>query len=419
MQQMKKTMLIIAGVCVSSSALAGGYRVALQGQKALGMGHTGVAMTESAEVVFFNPAGMSFLETDSSFTGGITLIDSVAKYQNQDTNETAETDNPIGTPVGLYYAKKYTDKISYGLGLYTPYGNSVEWEKDWAGSHLVNNIELAAIYIQPTVSYKLNEQYSLGFGLTYVSGSVDFNRNLSPTLTDANGNRSNVSIDASNVSAWGYNIGFTAKPMNELTVGVSYRSQIDIKARNEKADFQNVPSSFPRDLSDTTYDASLVLPAELTLGVAYDINPETVLAVDINRTFWGAYESLDIQFNNDAGLSENPRNYKDVNIYRFGVQHKLNEKVVLRGGFYLDDSPIQAGYYTPETPRNDSIGYTAGATYAVSEKLELDFSFLYLTFDEFNGSYDYYFDSTGTNIPFSGDYKSTVTTLGFGLNYIF
>ena len=28
-------------------------------------------------------------------------------------------------------------------------------EDDWAGSHLVNNIDLAAIYFQPTVSVKL------------------------------------------------------------------------------------------------------------------------------------------------------------------------------------------------------------------------------------------------------------------------
>ncbi len=36
-----------------------------------------------------------------------------------------------------------------GLSVYTPYGSTVKWEDDWAGSHLVNNIELQAIYIQP------------------------------------------------------------------------------------------------------------------------------------------------------------------------------------------------------------------------------------------------------------------------------
>ena len=74
---MKTKILIVASMCMATNAFAGGYRVALQGQKALGMGHTGVAMSDSSEVVFFNPSAMSFLENDYDISGGITLIDSV------------------------------------------------------------------------------------------------------------------------------------------------------------------------------------------------------------------------------------------------------------------------------------------------------------------------------------------------------
>jgi len=77
---------------------------------------------------------------------------------------------------------------------------------------------------------------------------------------------------------------------------------------------------------------------------------------------------------------------------------------------------LQDGYFAPETPRNDSKGLTAGASYSLSQTLELDFSFLYLTFSEFNGSYDHY-DQSGTTISFAGDYKSQVLAVGFGLNY--
>jgi len=99
---MKRIILITVSMCLASSAFAGGYRVALQGQKATGMGHTGVAMTESSEVVFFNPAGMSFLQADIDMTAGVTLIDSEAIYQNELTNASAKTDNAIVTPVRFY-----------------------------------------------------------------------------------------------------------------------------------------------------------------------------------------------------------------------------------------------------------------------------------------------------------------------------
>jgi long-chain fatty acid transport protein len=418
MLHMKKRILIIATMCLSTSAFAGGYRVALQGQKALGMGHTGVAMTDSSEVVFFNPAGMSFLDTDTDIIAGITLIDSEGKYQNRDTGATSQTDNPLGTPVGIYYAKKHDDKISYGLGVYTPYGNTVEWEKDWAGSHLVNNIELKAIYIQPTISYKVSDKYSVGFGLNYVSGQVKFNRNISTSLVNASGDRSNVTIEDSGVDAWGYNVGFLANASKEISVGISYRSQVDMEARGGSANFENMPSSMQTLFADTTFNADLVLPAELTLGTTYQISPDLVLAFDINRTYWGAYDALTVQFNNAAGTSNNPRNYKDANVFRFGAQQQYNDKLVLRGGFYFDKSPIGDGYFAPETPRNDSTGLTAGASYEMSNNLELDFSFLYLMFDELNGSYDHY-DQSGSTISFGGDYTSTVTTIGFGLNYKF
>jgi long-chain fatty acid transport protein len=413
---MKRSILIIASICVSTSVFAGGYRVALQGQKTLAMGHAGVAMTESSEVVFFNPAGMVFLENDMDISGGITLIDGVTKYQNQTANAAAETDNPIGAPISFYLSKRYNQNVSYGIGVYTAYGNTVEWPTDWAGSHMVNNIELKTIYIQPTISYKFNDKYSIGFGPTYVIGKVEFNRNLSTSLVDANGNRSNVNIEASGIDAWGYNIGFLAKPNDKISFGISYRSKVDLEARGENADFENIPASLQSTFPDTTFNADLVLPAELTIGIAYNISADTVFAIDINRTYWSAYKNLDIEFNNGAGISLNPRNYQDVNIYRFGLQHKTNEKLTVRGGIYFDDSPIQDGFFTPETPRNDSIGYTAGASYKLTERLDLDFSFLYLRFKEFEGSYDH-INQSGTLISFGGDYKSVVTAVGFGLNY--
>lgn len=403
-------------MCISTSAFAGGYRVALQGQKATGMAHTGVAMADSSEVVFFNPAGMSFLESNTDMSAGVSLLDSVIKYQNQAANVSAETDNPIGTPAGGYLASKYDEKISYGLGLYTPYGNVVEWQKDWTGSHLVNNIELKAIYIQPTISYKISDEYSVGFGPTLVYGMVEFNRNLSTSLVDANNNRSNVTIKASGITAFGYNLGFFARPSEELSVGISYRSKVDMEARGESADFQNIPTSLQAIYPDTTFNADLVLPAELTIGLSYNLNAKTVLAFDINRTYWSAYKNLDVQFNNGAGLSLNPRNYSDANILRFGAQYIWDESLTVRAGIYFDDSPISDGYYTPETARADSTGLTVGASYKVSKNMELDFSYLQLIFDEFNGSYDYY-DQSGTTISFGGDYKSSVSAIGFGLNY--
>jgi long-chain fatty acid transport protein len=415
---MRKNILLLTSLCVAStSALAGGYRVAIQGQKALGMGHTGVAMSESSEVVFFNPAGMPFLSNETELTAGLTLLEGETRYQNQTTGASAKTNNRTGTPINVYLASKQDDKISTGIGVYTPYGNNVEWPTDWAGSHLVNNIDLKTVFIQPTIAYRINEQSSFGFGPVLVNGEVTFNRNLSSSLANANG-RSNVTLKETSVMAWGYNIGYMTKPADGLTLGVSYRSQVDMDARGGDATFQNIPASFAGTFppADQRFNADLILPAELTIGLSYQLSPDTVIAFDINRTDWSEYKSLDINFLNPATPdSINPRNYEDANIYRIGVQHRLNDTLTLRGGIYFDESPIPDGRFTPETARNDAVSFTGGASYKMTSNLELDFSVLIVTFDEFNGAYT----PPDPAQNFSGQYKSAAHSVGFGINYVF
>ena len=135
----------------------------------------------------------------------------------------------------------------------------------------------------------------------------------------------------------------------------------------------------------------------------------------ITDQFWGVYESLDLTFGNGA-TSINPRNYKDSSVYRFGLQYQATEKITLRAGYYHDESPVQPGFFAPETPRNDSDGFSGGLSFAITPKLAIDASFFYLRFEEVDASYDSY-QENGQNVPFSGTYKSSAFAPGLGLTY--
>lgn len=414
---MRRIVLITVSCCAFGTAHSGGYRVALQGQKALGMGHAGVAVAESAETVFFNPAGMTLLEDKASFSGGLTLVDASIEYYNADTNASAKTDTPLSTPINLYYSRKYSEQLSYGLGIYTPFGSTVEWPDDWAGSHLVNNITLSAIFVQPTVAWQFNDRYSVGLGLNYAIGGVEYNRNLGTALADAQGNRSEVTLEATGVDAFGANLGFIADINDKLKVGINYRSEILLKARGDSADFENVPASLASTFSDTQFDAEIPLPAELTLGMSYQFNDKTSMAMDLNFTDWSAYEELRIEFANDVPTSVNPRNYEDTTIFRLGVQHHRNERWTLRSGFYYDQSPVVSEYYSPDSPRNDNAAITFGATYNHTPRLAFDFSAFKLIYGEVTNTYNGFNESDGTATPFGGTYLSNAAGLGFGVSY--
>jgi long-chain fatty acid transport protein len=409
---MKKLLSFILFFLVGSTLYAGGYRVSIQGQKQLAMGHTGVAVISSAESAFFNPAGLSYLDGKLNVSFGASGIISKVKFQNTVNGYEAETDNPLSTPFNLYASYKVNDWLTAAIAVYTPYGSSVEWEKDWAGSNLINNIKLQAIFVQPTISIKVNEFLSIGGGPTYVNGSVNFNRNLDTGGGNVNGDRSNVTVDKKGISAWGYNLGVMIRPTDKLNIGFNYRSKVVVEAENGEADFENISV-----LPDGKFDAALPLPAEITLGLSYKFCKKWLFAFDYNFAEWSEYEALVVEFDNAAGTSTNLRNYSDASTFRFGLQYDVNSKWTARTGIYFDESPVEDGYFAPETPRNDSVGYTAGLSYRINDKFSVDASFLYLSFDETDNSYDYIQNPDGSYSSFGGTYKSSVFSPGIGISY--
>jgi long-chain fatty acid transport protein len=406
------TLLALAG----STAFAGGYRVSIQGQKQLAMGHTGVAVVNSAEVAFFNPAGMAYLDNKFNVSFGGNALFAETRFQNSQYNWTASTSN-LGTPFSVYATYRITDWLTAGLAIYTPYGSSVEWDQNWQGAHLVNNIDLQAIFVQPTVSIRMGEHFSIGGGPIYATGSVMFNRNLA---TPGNlSENADVTLDGKGITAWGYNVGMMFNPTDKVRLGLNYRSEIIMEARDGEATFGELPTLLENDprFNPTTFNADLPLPAEVTAGLSVQVSEKLLLAFDYNYALWNVYEALTVEFASGT-TSVNPRNYKNASTYRLGAQYNATEKFTFRAGWYFDESPVQDGYFAPETPRNDSMGFTGGLTYQVNKKLGIDFSFLYLHFDEVENSYDFY-QENGNALPFGGTYKSSVFSPGIGITYGF
>ena len=416
---MKKLVFLGLFTLMAGITYAGGYRTSLQGQRALAMGHAGVAVVNSAELVFFNPAGLVYLEDKLNVSVGAVGIISKGKYQNFTTNQESETTNDTSIVPSLYISYALNEYFALGLGVYAPYGSTISWEKDWIGSHLVNEISLSAIYINPTISIKLADVFSIGGGPLFAIGSVDFNRNLSRTLTDINGTRSNVTVEDSGISGVGYKAGFMFTPHKDFRVGMTYMSEIVLEVDSGDATFSNTPdiAGFP---DSDKFSAELPAPAELVVGLAYQVTDKFLFAFDYNRTFWSAYKSLDITFASitdpTRNPSVNPRNYKNSSVYRFGLQYDATEKITLRAGYYHDETPVQLNYFSPETPRPDADGFTGGLTFNINEHFAIDASFLYLNFEETTASYEGY-EENGVAAPFEGTYIANAFIPGIGITY--
>lgn len=404
---MKKILMTALGL-IPMLALAGGYQVNLQGTKQTGMGHLGTSFYLGASSTYFNPAMMGLDSSKFNFEVGGSAIFGTVTYQNQQTGISESTDNPVGTPFYFYGTYKINEKLSAGLGVYTPFGNSVDWGEDWSGKNLIQDISLRAIFIQPTLSYNLTDKISVGAGLTYVLGSFEINR--AAPLPIGNDNTSNLQGDETGI---GFNAGIYIQATEKLSIGLTHRSQVDIELEDGDIDFSVDPAleaSFP----DGKFSATLPLPATTTLGIAYQLNEKLLLSVEGSFVGWSTYESLDFDFETNTDRledSENPRNYEDAIIVRVGGQYMVNEALALRAGFYYDQSPVTDEYFNPETPNSDNLGFTAGLSYNINENFGVDASFLYIAGLERESEYK----PSG----FEGKYKGTVIIPGIGLNYKF
>lgn len=147
---------LLAGVL----SYAGGFRVSLQGVKQLAMAHTS-AHAEDASVAFFNPAGMSFIPSKLSIVAGGFGASNRVTFQNLNTLQTTETDNPLGTPIYAAVTYRPLEKLTVGFSFTTPFGGTIEWPNDWEGKEMVQKLELKSYYFQPMVSYKFNDWLAL------------------------------------------------------------------------------------------------------------------------------------------------------------------------------------------------------------------------------------------------------------------
>ncbi len=389
-------------------ANAGGFQVNLQGTKQTGMGHLGTSFYLGASSAYFNPAMMGMDSSKVNIEAGASGIIGFAAYQNQGTGLVERTDNPLGTPFYLYGTYKINEQFTAGLAVYTPFGNRVAWEEDWSGRYLIQDISLSAIFIQPTVSYKVNDMISVGAGFTYVMGAVEINRDLPTPI----GNDASVNLQG-DATGFGFNAGVHIQATDKLSIGITHRSQVNIQLDGGDADFTVDPaleSSFP----DTKFDSELPLPSTSSLGVAYQVNDDLLVSIEGNFVGWDAYESLDFDFEEETASlkdSENPRNYESQLIIRAGAQYSVMDNLNVRGGVYYDPSPIKDDLFNPETPNTDNLGLTLGGSYSINENLTIDASFLYIYGFERESSYE----PSG----FGGKYKTRSYIPGIGVNYKF
>lgn len=410
---MKKSIITAIGVCLALAAKAEGYQVNTLSAKQGGMGHTGVAQKLGAESVYFNPAGLGFMSSPLDLSGSFNAVIPTAKATVGDVTYT--TDNDPSTPLMLNAGFSIYDNFKAGIGLYVPYGSGINWGQSWPGAVFNQKVSLKAFTVQPTFSWKVLPNLSVGAGLMVSWGNVDLDKGLiSSTSMDKalallkmaqmipqetpsfNGTTpASVNLKGTSDVAFGYNVGIMWEPKKDWIVGANFRSKSTVKVNGGEASVSYAP--LMERLLDTeigmkmlgqlgmidkaNFSAEMPLPWVLTFGTSYKPVEKLLLALDVQLTGWSAYKSLDISFAdpNLAGFAQHlEKNYKNAWAFRLGACYSLTERLDLRAGCILDLTPVNKKYYNPETPGMTKIEPSVGLSFRPVPRLSIDMSFLYV-----------------------------------------
>ena len=407
---MKKIFLTLALIGLSTSAFAGGYRVALQGVRQAALGGTSATQTRDASVAFYNPAGLAFVDSKLSIAVGGFGVKTDVKWQDPTTLQKAETDSKLGTPMYFAVSYKPVDDLAVGVSVTTPFGSSVTWPEDWQNKSNITHIDLKAFNIQPTVAYRFADWFSLGIGFIYTHGTAKLEK-----VQTVTGNDIKLKLEDKDAHGLGFNVGAMFKPTDKFGVGLAYRSNVDVSANKGDVTWMNVPSGIANNVPFNTdkWNTTLPLPSEFTFGMSYKILPQLEIFGDVVWQNWTRYKSLDINLYNDASntfyTSSSTKNWKDNTLFRFGAEYTFNEMIVGRVGYYHDKSPVPGAYWSSETPSSNLNSVSAGVGFKFNNGFYLDLFGSYVQGDE------RHINNIEQN--FSGDVKMRAINFGLGLTY--
>lgn len=393
---------------------AQGSQVNTQGIKALGMSGAGSALFIDETSIFYNPGALAKMDHNSISVGASAVMYRSA-FREAGSYQQNNTKFQISPPFSVFATFGPKDTWwKAGLGIYTPYGGGVDWGQEWPGKFELNHLSLRAIYIQPTLSFKLTDNFSVGGGFVYNIGMVDLSRSI--PVFDENGNPGRAELSGTGTGT-GYNVGIHYNLEDQFALSISYRSKVVTKLKDGDAEF-TVPSVLSTSFPKTSFDAELPLPSSLNIGITFPLSEKVDFVADGTFIYYDIYKSLNFNYkhNTDDVIGDDaledtyqPKNYKNAFSGKIGVNYKTSDKLELRAGGGYVVSPVQSRYVYAETPDNNRVMASLGFTYALSDKFDL------------NGAYTFQriLQRTVTNsiTGLDGTFKTNIHAPGISLTY--
>lgn len=413
----------LAALLLPTLTHAAGYSIYEQGAAALGMAGAVTASVNDASAVFFNPAAMTRLDGTRFYVGG-SALQPVTKFTGQDPYPgaagSADMTRQTFYPPTVYATHSWAKRYAVGVGINAPFGLGVEWDPaTFSGRYLVTKADLKGLNASLCLAYAPNDKWSFAAGGDMMMAKVELkSRTL---ITGLNVAETELGSDYTPAPGWNAAALFT--PTTEWKLGAYYRSKVVVHVNDGTAKFTQlltgnsavdgyVLSILPPDQGVSTV---LRFPAMWSVGAAWNPQPEWTVEADFNYHEWEVFSDLPIDFEL-APDKLKLENYSNSLQIRTGAEYRRG-CLAYRAGYYFDESPAPVNAVTPLLPDANRHGVTLGLGWSLGADKRWTVDVYELAIFAKPRVGVALEELPAPRNTFTGEYKTFVNAVGFGVGY--
>jgi long-chain fatty acid transport protein len=337
----------VMGFGFGTAHATSGYFQTGYGQKVVAMGGASDGVVTGAMGGANNPASIAF--AGESFSIGGTFFNPIRSASRIDNayglngSSVSKDDNFLIPDIG--YNTHINDQWSFGLtiyangGLNTDYpGGALKCPNPQTGQLQPGNllcgpghlgVNVAQVIVAPSLAYRVTPTLAVA-----VSPQIIYQTFLADGLQPFEAYSSNPSAVTNRGGdgslGIGVKVGVFWQVTPQFSVGGTYSPKADMERFKKYAGLFAGAGGFD-------------VPASFSVGVAYKITPQLMVAADFQRLFYANVPSIGNQSSNQAPLGANNGpgfGWRNINVYKAGVAYKIDPRFTLRAGYAHSDNPV-------------------------------------------------------------------------------